>query len=58
MSLPILITLQFLAELGLAEENDGCFDGSAWRGAGECLTSVCPATGAPIARVRQATAED
>jgi hypothetical protein len=51
------LILQFLSELGLTAENDGCYDGS-WRGGGELLTAFAPATGKPIARVRQATEQD
>jgi aldehyde dehydrogenase family 7 protein A1 len=40
----------FLAELGLKEENPGCFDGE-WFGSGESLTSVNPSNNKPIARV-------
>ena len=47
-----------LASLGLAAENLGCYDGAAWRAAGEVAPSVCPATGARLASVRQGTAED
>jgi len=42
----------FLAELGLTEENDGCFDGENWGGSGPVFTSYNPATGLPIARIR------
>lgn len=47
----------FLAELGLKEENDGCYDG-AWKGSGPTITSYNPTTGEPIARVRQATTDE
>jgi aldehyde dehydrogenase family 7 protein A1 len=47
----------FLAELGLQEENAGMYNGS-WGGSGALLTSVNPATGRPIARIRQATVEE
>jgi aldehyde dehydrogenase family 7 protein A1 len=47
----------FLKELGLEEENDGCYNGK-WGGKGKVLTSVNPTNRKPIARVRQATAED
>ena len=46
--------LQFLKDLGLTEENAGVYNGK-WSGSGELLTSYNPATGKPIARVRQAT---
>jgi hypothetical protein len=49
--------LQFLKELGLEEENPGVYCGK-WAGSGELLTSYNPSTGKPIARVRQATAEE
>lgn len=44
----------FLKELGLEEENQGVYNGK-WGGSGEFLTAISPATGKPIARVRQAT---
>jgi aldehyde dehydrogenase family 7 member A1 len=51
------LRLQFLADLGLAEENPGVYNGS-WGGSGALLTSVNPSTGRPIARIRQATVEE
>eukprot|EP01094_Clydonella_sp_ATCC50884_P013877 TRINITY_DN2419_c0_g1_i1.p2 TRINITY_DN2419_c0_g1~~TRINITY_DN2419_c0_g1_i1.p2 ORF type:complete len:557 (+),score=182.76 TRINITY_DN2419_c0_g1_i1:139-1671(+) len=48
----------FLAELGLEEDNTGCFDGSSWTANGEVVTSYNPATGEPIARVKTASVED
>lgn len=47
----------FLKELGLEEENPGVYNGK-WGGKGGCLTALNPTTGKPIARVRQATAEE
>eukprot|EP01135_Chromosphaera_perkinsii_P000883 Nk52_evm46s152 gene=Nk52_evmTU46s152 len=47
----------WLRDLGLAEDNHGVFDGS-WGGSGETVTSLCPATGRPIARVTQANLDD
>ena len=32
----------FLKELGLTEENLGCYDGKIWRGAGKLLNSINP----------------
>lgn len=49
--------LQFLGELGLAEKNQGCFDGE-WFGSGEVFTSVNPTTNAPIASVQGGTLAD
>lgn len=49
--------MQFLKELGLSEENAGVYCGS-WMGSGDVLTSYNPATGKPIARVRQATVDE
>eukprot|EP01027_Heterolobosea_sp_BB2_P025709 GEZU01039464.1.p1 GENE.GEZU01039464.1~~GEZU01039464.1.p1 ORF type:complete len:513 (-),score=204.74 GEZU01039464.1:69-1607(-) len=48
----------FLKELGLSEDNLGCYTGSRWCGSGESITSYNPSTGKPIARVSQATAEE
>lgn len=47
----------WLKELGLKEENDGVYNG-AWGGKGEVVTSYCPASNLPIAKVRQATLEE
>ena len=49
-----------LAELGLSssEENAGVFEGSAWVGSGELLTSSSPASGLVLGRVRQGTPAD
>lgn len=51
------MALQFLAELGLAPENPGVYNG-AWGGSGSLLTSTSPTTGRPIATIRQATVEE
>lgn len=48
----------FLAELGLAEDNIGCYDGSTWAANGDVVTSYNPADGKPIARVKTASTED
>ena len=48
---------QFLAELGLKPENPGFYNGK-WGGSGSLATAVNPATGKPIATVRQATVEE
>ncbi|NP_001087698.1 alpha-aminoadipic semialdehyde dehydrogenase [Xenopus laevis] len=47
----------WLKDLGLKEENEGVYSGT-WGGKGEVVTSYCPATNAPIARVKQATLEE
>jgi len=50
--------MDFLADLGIADGNPGAYDGQ-WRDTkGEALESTNPATGEPIATVRQATRED
>jgi len=41
----------FLKELGLAEENNGVYNGR-WGGNGPVVTSVNPATNEPIAHIR------
>jgi hypothetical protein len=41
----------FLKELGLQEENLGCYNG-AWVGNGPIITAVNPSNGKPIARVK------
>ncbi|XP_063955718.1 alpha-aminoadipic semialdehyde dehydrogenase-like [Lytechinus pictus] len=48
----------WLKELGLGTENDGAFTGDRWGGRGEVVSSICPANGQAIARVRQASIED
>lgn len=47
----------FLRDLGLNEENHGVFNGQ-WGGSGDLVTSVNPATGEEIARVRVGTPGD
>ncbi len=48
-----------LDALGLAADNPGAaLGGDTWRGGGEALTSFDPSTGAPIATVRCADADD
>ena len=41
----------FLAELGLQEDNLGCYRDGEWVGGGETITSYNPADNKPIARV-------
>lgn len=48
----------FLRELGITEENLGCYYGGKWTGSGPVYTSVNPTTGKPIARIRMSTAEE
>jgi len=49
----------FLAELGLAEDNLGCYAGhGTWLGSGSVLVSRAPATGRAIARIAQASDAD
>ncbi|CAH1796686.1 unnamed protein product [Owenia fusiformis] len=47
----------WLKELGLESDNKGVFNGS-WEGAGETVTSYCPANNQPIARVVQGNLAD
>jgi len=47
----------FLKELGIEEENLGCYNGN-WFGNGTFITSLNPATNKPIARVRAGNKED
>jgi aldehyde dehydrogenase (NAD+) len=51
-------TAQLLSRLGLAEENDGAFDGAWIKTHGERHESLNPATGEAIAAVRYASVED
>eukprot|EP00602_Paraphysomonas_sp_CaronLab_P004814 CAMPEP_0185023740 /NCGR_PEP_ID=MMETSP1103-20130426/6374_1 /TAXON_ID=36769 /ORGANISM="Paraphysomonas bandaiensis, Strain Caron Lab Isolate" /LENGTH=542 /DNA_ID=CAMNT_0027556479 /DNA_START=41 /DNA_END=1669 /DNA_ORIENTATION=+ len=48
----------FLEKLGLKEENLGCWNGKEWVGNGQTHTSINPATGEPIAKVRFGNADD
>jgi hypothetical protein len=48
----------FLARLGLEEENLGCWNGKEWVGDGSTHTSMNPATGEPVARVKFGTTEN
>lgn len=45
----------FLKELGLAEENLGCYRKGEWVANGNWITSYNPTNGKPIARVRMAS---
>jgi aldehyde dehydrogenase family 7 protein A1 len=47
----------FLKELGLKEDNPGCYNGR-WFGSGNVITSTNPADNVPIARVTGATKEE
>jgi hypothetical protein len=53
----IPIVLQFLKELGIEDVNDGVYYGK-WAGSAAPLTSINPATGKEIAKVRQSTAAE
>jgi aldehyde dehydrogenase family 7 member A1 len=48
----------FLAELGLAEDNLGCYRAGQWVGNGATVTAINPANNQPIARVRLASIKD
>lgn len=48
----------FLKELGLSQENLGCFSGSEFFANGEWITSINPATGRPIAKIREGNLDD
>jgi aldehyde dehydrogenase family 7 protein A1 len=41
----------FLANLGLQEQNSGCYDGSKWFGSGPKVVSYNPSTGEPLAQI-------
>ncbi|MDH3404169.1 MAG: aldehyde dehydrogenase family protein, partial [Acidobacteriota bacterium] len=50
---------EILDSLGIAADNPGAFAAGAWLDTrGPAITSLDPATGEPLARVRSATAED
>jgi aldehyde dehydrogenase family 7 protein A1 len=42
----------FLKDLGLSEDNNGCYHSGKWVGNGKVITSYNPATNQPIARIR------
>ncbi|KRX07720.1 Aldehyde/histidinol dehydrogenase [Pseudocohnilembus persalinus] len=48
----------FLKELGLKEDNLGCYYGGKWSGQGQTWTSVNPTTGEQIARIKLATKQE
>lgn len=45
----------FLRELGLSEDNNGCYRNGEWVGSGQVFTSISPADNKPIARIRLAS---
>jgi len=47
----------FLKDLGLEEENLGCFNGK-WGGSGPVITNYNPATGKPLATIRCTTEDE
>ena len=49
--------MDFLKTLGIEDDNPGAYCGE-WSGDGDKLVSVAPATGEPIATIRQATASE
>ena len=48
----------FLKEMGLLQENPGCYNGNEWCGSGEYIYSVNPATGRNIAKTKLSTEEE
>jgi aldehyde dehydrogenase family 7 member A1 len=48
----------FLANLGLSEVNQGCYDGSKWFGSGKTIKTCNPSTGEFIAEIQCGTAEE
>ena len=48
---------QLLAQLGIADENPGAFDGE-WRGSGAVIEKFSPIDGKLLARVRTASDEE
>ncbi|KAK7794821.1 hypothetical protein R5R35_009389 [Gryllus longicercus] len=47
----------FLKDLGLKRTNAGVYNG-LWEANGEIITSLCPATGEPIAEIQQGSLQD
>jgi aldehyde dehydrogenase family 7 protein A1 len=48
----------FLKDIGLSEDNLGCYNGKKWTGSGETKYSLNPTTGKCIARVKYSTEEE
>ena len=48
----------FLKELGLSEDNLGCYSNGKWVGNGQEVIAMNPATNEPIARIRCASLGD
>lgn len=48
----------FLKELGIKEDNKGCYRNGEWVGSGKVVTMVNPANNKPIARVQLASLGD
>lgn len=48
----------FLKDLGLSEDNNGCYHSGKWVGNGKVVTSYNPTTNKPIARIRLASLQD
>lgn len=48
----------FLKELGIEEENLGCYRNGEWVGSGPVVTAVNPTNNKPIARVRLANIKE
>eukprot|EP00758_Cryptobia_borreli_P014678 Tbor_TRINITY_DN5945_c2_g1::TRINITY_DN5945_c2_g1_i2::g.18902::m.18902/K14085/ALDH7A1; aldehyde dehydrogenase family 7 member A1 len=48
LSASIAKTYPFLAELGIEDVNQGCFDGKTWGANGETVEPITPITGQPI----------
>jgi len=48
----------FLAELGLSEENPGCYRQGEWVGRGDIMTTVNPHNNEKVANVKCASVAD
>lgn len=48
----------FLRELGLSEDNNGCYRNGEWVGSGPVVTATSPSDNKPIARIRLASMQD
>jgi aldehyde dehydrogenase family 7 member A1 len=48
----------FLKEIGIEQDNLGCYNGHKWCGSGKSLFSVSPSTGKNIARIKLANEEE
>jgi len=52
------VNYPFLKEIGIDQENLGCYNGHEWNGSGKFMDSVNPSTGKKIAKIKLANEEE